>query len=621
MAKKIHDSEDRKQDTHGRIALFKLLVFSIKKVFLSSPGLFVAITVITLVNTLSSFILMYCSRELINTLNLALTQNWSVQEAKPVFFWIILSVSISLGLILLNFGSSLISETQQLRFNQYINREMVQKVALLDISYFDNDRYYDHIEQANNGKAQLSVLYTRSLHFIINTISLIISGTVTILSTNAWIPLIILLFTLPPLFSRSRFLRKQFEYGLQTQNTMRRVSYLAGVAMGKQTAQEMRFYDMSDMVVDKYKHHWNTYIRGRKKLIRRLGLADSLCNILPTIGIAISMYLVLLGIFQGRNAIGDFTYLLGMTMTLKGSFISLIDDIARLGEISYTIEKYDSFMKLQAFVPDTGRIKLEKLETIEFQEVVFTYPLTAQPVINHMNLQIKGNEKLAIVGLNGAGKSTIVKLLLRFYDVDEGQILINGIGIKEYTLDSLRRVFSTVFQDYVTYSLSVRDNVAMSDYECRNDDARICEALTLAELDHGILDRLSSLDTDISRDFTDDGLELSGGQKQKLAIARGAFRKADMVILDEPTASLDPVAEYEILKQFEHLYQDRGLLMISHRLSNTTLMDRILVIENGVVIEDGSHTSLMKKNGRYAYLFNLQASGFAGQDTAAEVTA
>lgn len=598
----------------------KLLAFSIKKVFMSSPGLFVAITIITLVNTLSSFVLMYCSREVINSLSMALAQNLSFQEAaEPIFFWILLSAGLSLGLMLLNFCSSLISETQQLRFHQYINTEMVNKVASLDISYFDNDRYYDHIEQANNGKAQLGVLYTRSLHFIINSISLAISASVTILSTNAWIPAIIILFSLPPLFTRSRFLRRQFEYTLQTQNIMRRVSYLAGVAMGKQTAQEVRFYDMSDMVVDKYKRHWNAYISGEKNLIRRLGSVDSLCNILPTIGIGIGMYMVLLGIFQGRNAIGDFAYLLGMTMTLKSSFINLIDDIARLGETSYTIEKYDSFMKLKPFVPDTGTKKLKKLETVEFRDVVFTYPLTDQPVIRHMNLRFKGSEKIAVVGLNGAGKSTIVKLLLRFYDVDEGQILINGLPIQNYTLDSLRRVFSTVFQDYVTYSLSVRDNVAMSDYENREDDDRIRKALTLAELEHGILDRLETLDTDISRDFSDDGLELSGGQKQKLAIARGAFRKADMVILDEPTASLDPVAEYEILKQFEQLYHGRGLLMISHRLSNTALMDRILVIENGAVLEDGSHADLMEKNGQYAYLFRLQASGFAEQNDAAEV--
>ncbi len=611
MVKSPSASEKNKKDTGGRLALLKLLAFSVKKVFMSSPGLFVVITIVTLINTLSSFVLMYCGRELINTLSFALINHWSFHEAaEPVGFWILVSTALSLGLTLLNFASSLIGETQQLRFNQYINTEMAQKVASLDISYFDNDRYYDHIEQANNGKSQLSVLYTRSLSFIINTISLAISTTVTILSTNAWIPLVIVLFALPPLFTRGRYLRRQFEYGLQTQNIMRRVSYLAGVAMGKQTAQEVRFYDMSDMVVDKYKQHWNTYISGKRKLTVRLGFADSLCNMLPTIGIGISMYMVLLGIFQGRNAIGDFTYLLGMTSTLKGSFTNLIDNIARLGETSYTIEKYDSFMKLKAFVPDSGTRKLKKLETIEFRNVMFTYPLTEQPVLNHLNLRIQGHEKIAMVGLNGAGKSTIVKLLLRFYDVDEGQILINGLDIKEYTLSSLRQVFSTVFQDYITYSLSVRDNVAMSDYENREDDARIREALTLAELDRGILERIDSLDVDISRDFSDDGLELSGGQKQKLAIARGAFRKADMVILDEPTASLDPVAEYEILRQFERLYSGRGLLMISHRLSNTTLMDRILVIEDGVVLEDGTHAELMAQNGRYAYLFNLQASNF-----------
>ena len=586
---------------------------------MSSPGLFVVTTIVTLINTLSSFVLMYCGRELINTLSFALINHWSFHEAvEPVGFWILVSTALSLGLTLLNFASSLIGETQQLRFNQYINTEMAQKVASLDISYFDNDRYYDHIEQANNGKSQLSVLYTRTLSFIINTISLVISTTVTILSTNAWIPLVIVLFTLPPLFTRGRYLRRQFEYGLQTQNIMRRVSYLAGVAMGKQTAQEVRFYDMSDMVVDKYRQHWNTYISGKRRLTVRLGFADSLCNMLPTIGIGISMYMVLLGIFQGRNAIGDFAYLLGMTSTLKSSFTNLVDNIARLGETSYTIEKYDSFMKLKAFVPDNGTRKLKKLETIEFRDVMFTYPLTEQPVLNHLNLRIQGHEKIAMVGLNGAGKSTIVKLLLRFYDVDEGQILINGLDIKAYTLNSLRQVFSTVFQDYITYSLSVRDNVAMSDYENREDDARIREALTLAELDHGILERIDSLDVDISRDFSDDGLELSGGQKQKLAIARGAFRKADMVILDEPTASLDPVAEYEILRQFERLYSGRGLLMISHRLSNTTLMDRILVIEDGVVLEDGTHEELMARNGRYAYLFNLQASNFV--DEAAGVT-
>lgn len=276
-----------------------------------------------------------------------------------------------------------------------------------------------------------------------------------------------------------------------------------------------------------------------------------------------------------------------------------------MSELEFGIERFRDYNSLTPAIANTGEKTLDKIQTIEFKDVYFKYPHSKKYVINNLNIRINADERIGIVGVNGAGKSTLVKLLLRFYDVTSGNIYINGIDIKEYEIGSLRDQFSVVFQDFNIYSLSLRENIAMSRIKDIHIDERIAEALEFTNLTSETIN-MESLDQDITKSFSAEGIELSGGQRQKLAISRCVFRKSQIVIMDEPTAALDPIAEAKILNDFSRLYQDSGLLMISHRLSNTTQMDRIIVIENGAIIEEGTHKQLMALSKRYSELLIIR---------------
>jgi ABC-type multidrug transport system fused ATPase/permease subunit len=270
------------------------------------------------------------------------------------------------------------------------------------------------------------------------------------------------------------------------------------------------------------------------------------------------------------------------------------------------IENFRSLDSFENQVLDEGEAGLGMVESVEFEHVSFKYPLTAQTVLEDVSFKIVKGKKTAFVGLNGSGKSTMIKLLLRMYDPDKGTIRINGMDIKEYALASLRSQFSCYFQDMPNYCFSLRENFTVSDEGLPGGDAKIIEALK-DSCGSDILDKANgSLDTDLFRVFDPNGIELSGGQHQKLALARAIFRRHSALVLDEPSSNLDPMAEHGIFNSLRKLTEGKLTIFTSHRLSNISLADRVIVMEGGRVIEDGTQEELLRNGQRYAELFNYQ---------------
>lgn len=501
-------------------------------------------------------------------------------------------------------------QKQQLAFKEYVNIKLAKKSMELDISYFDNPKYYDKIAQAQEGKTRLGFIVYRAIFFITNATSFIIALSIAFSLSHWAFPLLILALTFPALLTRGKYYKQKFEYEQDQQGVKRKISYLARLILGKNAAKEVRFYEMEDFLCEKYRRHWCGYASGLRKIIIKRGAIDSFFTVLPVFGIMFSMYFVVIKIGSGGANIGDFAYLLSIYSSVSSSFLNLVEDLAKMGESEYAIQKYNEFMAVEPNVVYQGSLPIETVETIEFRDVCFAYPETDKLVLDHISFKLDAKKRNAIVGVNGSGKTTIVKLLLRFYDADSGQILINGVDIREYDIHKIRKVFSAVFQDYVVYSLSIRDNVSFSDYENRHDDAKIAKALDFAEIKEDIFSKTSDFDTFLSRDFTEDGIELSGGQRQKIAIARCAFNQAQVLVMDEPSASLDPKAEYNILSKLNKLYENKGLIMISHRLSNMKTMDYILVINEGRVMEAGSHGELMRAQNQYYKMYTIQADKY-----------
>ena len=258
---------------------------------------------------------------------------------------------------------------------------------------------------------------------------------------------------------------------------------------------------------------------------------------------------------------------------------------------------------------DGTRIPGENPEIV-FRDVSFRYPEADRPVLEHCSFTIHPGECVGLVGLNGSGKSTIVKLLCRFYDTSDGEILIDGVNIREYQLDKLRALFGTLFQETVAYSFTLRENIALSDLDGIEDAERIGKACIQSGVTDFTADWEKGIDENMTRRFAEDGKELSGGQWQRVALARAFFRNSPVILLDEPSAALDPVAEHQIFEDFKQISKGKSTILISHRLSSIRLADKILVLENGRILEEGGHDALLAKGGRYAYLFGLQASKY-----------
>lgn len=287
--------------------------------------------------------------------------------------------------------------------------------------------------------------------------------------------------------------------------------------------------------------------------------------------------------------------------------------------ISSAMQIYDNrlrianIMGLKSFAPkikDDGKDKLDKVTSVEFCHVSFKYPKTEKQVLKDVSFKIKNDEKVAFVGLNGSGKSTLIKLMLRLYEPDKGEILMNGQNIKTYTLESLRSQFSVYFQEMFNYCFSLRDNVMLGDMGRQADDAETVRCLKQSCGDDILKKAKNGLDTQVMRILDESGMEMSGGQHQKLALARTFYRRHSVLVLDEPSSGLDPKAEHDIFEALEKESEGHMTIFTSHRLLNTYLADRIIVLEAGKIIEEGTRSELLKNNGRFAELFKYQQEKF-----------
>jgi ATP-binding cassette subfamily B protein len=331
---------------------------------------------------------------------------------------------------------------------------------------------------------------------------------------------------------------------------------------------------------------------------------------LSFLGEIVTVVFSIIEVVGGRIGIGDLQFNISMISRLRGQTQSLMADINRFIVNNTRLSELQEFINLKPDIEKSGNLTPANNPKIEFKNVSFHYPNSEKYVLKNCSFIINPNEKIGLIGLNGAGKSTIIKLLFRFYDPQDGVIEVDGFDIKNYNVYSIRKIFGVLFQDYVTYCLPLREIIALSDFSNRFDENRLNDVGEMSGFSEIIKDWEEGYDSILGRYYDDSGRDLSGGQWQLLGLARAYFKKSNYMILDEPSASLDPISEDRIFEQLYRLSDGKSSVTISHRLSNTMLADKILVIDDGHIIEQGSHTKLLKQEGKYAHLFNLQASKY-----------
>lgn len=313
---------------------------------------------------------------------------------------------------------------------------------------------------------------------------------------------------------------------------------------------------------------------------------------------------------KNNIGIGDLQYNFSMVTRLCDQINAFMNDVNQLIVNNSMFHEIKEFIEMKTEIEKSGTKHPSQNPKIEFRNVYFKYPNTEEYVLKDCSFIINSNEKVGFVGVNGSGKSTIIKLMFRFYDPQAGAILLDNIDIREYNIYEVRKIFGVLFQDYVTYSLPLREIIALSDFRERFNDEKLKKACDISGVSPIIKNWEMGFDSVLGRYYADNAKDLSGGQWQLVSLARAYFKECKYMILDEPSAALDPIAEDRIFEQLYHLSKGKSSITISHRLSNTTLSDKIFVIHNGHIIEQGSHSDLLKQNGRYAKMFHLQANKY-----------
>ena len=530
-------------------------------------------------------------------------------------------LALELGIALVGEGLSRLSALlESLLGDLFANRtsvELMRHAATLDLEQFENAEIYDRLERARRQTVNRIGLFTLLLATVQDLITLV-TLSVALAVYVPWLLLLLVIAVLPSLLGETHFASLGYSLLYSWTPERRQLDYLRYIAASDVSAKELKLFGLSDFLVGRYDRLSQEFYEANKALSVRRSLVSSLLAAVGTLGYyaayAVIIYLTVVG---HRSPAGVFT--IGVLTFLAGSFRQSRDLIQRvLLSLSQIFEQSLYLDDLFSFLALEPRIRLSAgarqvpnpiRQGFTFENVGFRYPGAEQWAVRGLDFTLAPGERLALVGENGAGKTTLVKLLARLYDPTEGRILLDGVDLREYDLDSLRRNVGVIFQDFVRYDFLLRENIAVGNIGRLEDEPRI-EGAAARSLADTVAARLPGRYGQMLGRRFEGGVDLSGGEWQKVALARAYMREAQLLILDEPTAALDARAEYEVFLRFSELTQGRMAVLISHRFSTVRMADRILVLRGGEMVEQGTHEELLALGGLYSELFQLQAAGY-----------
>jgi ATP-binding cassette, subfamily B, bacterial len=508
-------------------------------------------------------------------------------------------------------ASSLLESLQGDLFSNRISVRLMEHAATLDLSQFEDAEIYDHLERARRqttGRIGLIALLLSTSQDLITLLSL--AG--VLLAHLPWLLLLLAIAVVPSFLGEAHFAHLGYSLLFSWTPERRLLDYLRYMGASDESAKEVKLFGLSDFLIGRYAKLSDEFYDENKRLAVRRNLVSTLLATIGTLGYygayAVIIYLTLLG----RFTIGALTFLAGSFRQSRDLIQRVLLSLSQVYEQSLYLSDLFTFFDVQPRVvsrPGARPVPRPIIQGFEFQDVGFRYPGSDRWAVRHLGFTLPTGERLALVGENGAGKTTLVKLLARLYDPDEGRILLDGVDLRDYDLESLRQNIGVIFQDFVRYDFLLRENIGVSQVEALDDQARITEAAQLSRADSVAARVAKGYDQMLGRRF-EGGVELSGGEWQKVALARAYMREAQVLILDEPTASLDARAEYEVFLRFAELTKGRMAVLISHRFSTVRMADRILVLRGGELVDQGTHEELVARGGLYAELFALQAAGY-----------
>ena len=596
---------------------FKRVFYIFGLVWEAKPILLFVMIFMALFNGIMPVVGSYISAHLLNSLAGLFTMERDL-GAMDLVGIIAVPLALQFGYMfftkLVNSISNMITSISGEVVTNHIKVKIMRKAKEIDLARYDMPEFYEKLENANREAGMRPIHILNATFSLVSNLISIVSYIAILVAISSFAPLIVIIISVPSAIITFVYRKKNFHYMRHRSKDRRQMSYYSDVQVNKDLVKEVKLFGLSDTFIERYNGVFKGYFKGLKKLIVGEGMWSIGMTLITSAVNCLLFFYIAFSVYKGNGQIGDYSLYTGALTSISAGVTTLVNVISQVYEGSLFIDNLIIFMEekkhIKSILPTPTALKRHCGHTIEFCNVSFRYPGTDRDVLKNINVTIEPGDTLVMVGLNGAGKTTLIKLLTRLYDPTEGVILLDGHDIREYDVEELYKMYGIIFQDFGKYAVDVKENIAFGDIDKGVVDDEIVSAAKASNADEYIRQLPRGYDTPLMRYFESDGIELSIGQWQKLSIARAFYSDSDILILDEPTASLDAIAEQEVFSQFDKLRKDKTTIFVSHRLSSATVASKILVLKEGELIETGNHEQLMAKHGEYYALFSAQAKRY-----------
>ncbi|MEM9087483.1 MAG: ABC transporter ATP-binding protein [Cyanobacteria bacterium P01_F01_bin.53] len=595
------------------LALFKNMPRLLRLVWAAAPGALMISLVLTLTSSLMPATQIYISKLIVDRVVELVGAGVALAEMTQVLMPL---VGAGFGFLLLQaFLEQLDGYNTQVmsdRFLLYANTQLLQQSTRLDLAHYESPEFHDILNRAQQSGSNYPMRVLRLSLKLLGQVTGLFGLLALLLRFNPLVFVLLLLSALPTFWVSIRFSERRFWMTRRQTPSRRLADYFGKILTEPQFVKEVRLFNLGSYLVEQYYDIRDDFNEESKLLARKQAIAQVTLKIISAVGFYGAYALVLWETLRGLVTIGDLTLYAGTFQQAQSATTGILLSIATLYEFNLYVSQYFEFIDLEPQVINPPKTKLFPSpirEGLVLKDVYFTYPGSEQPTLKKINLTVAPQECIALVGLNGSGKTTLLKLLTRLYDIDRGLIAMDDIPLSAFALNDLRRNIGVLFQDFARYALTAKDNIGFGDLSNREDEEQVLQAAIDAGASSVITGLEEGYDTVLGKMFTG-GVDLSGGQWQKIGLARAFMSQAQVLILDEPTAAVDAIAEHDLFERFRQLTQGKMTFLVSHRFSTVRMADRIVVLENGEIIETGTHEQLMAKKGRYEEMFRLQAESY-----------
>jgi ATP-binding cassette subfamily B protein len=593
-----------------RLAALSNLPAFFKLVWETSPGLTLANILLRFIRSALPLLILYVGKLIIDEVVTLSTAQTALTHA---YLWKLVGAEFALALLSdgLSRAISLLESLLGDLFSNHTSVKIMSHAATLDLDQFEDAVFYDKMERARQQTVGRTVLLSQIMSQVQDLITMGFL-TVGLIAFNPWLILLLLVTILPAFLGESYFNDQTYALTRSQTPQRRELDYLRYLGASDETAKEVKIFDLSAFIIERFKVLSNKFYFDNRRIVIQRSVWGTLFALLGSVGYYGAYLYIIASTINGHITIGQLTFLAGSFRQLRGLLESILTRFSTVSQGAIYLRDFFEFFDIEPKIKAAKKPRIFPNPVINgftFEDVGFRYIHSERWANRHLSFTLHPGEKLALVGENGAGKTTLVKLLARLYDPSEGRILLDGYDLKEYDLADLRLNIGIIFQDYLRYQMTFSQNIAAGNID-QKENIELIRASAKQSLADELAQKLpGGYEQMLGKRFFE-GVELSGGEWQKVAIARAYMRDAQLLILDEPTSALDARAEFEVFERFTELTRGRSAVLISHRFSTVRMADRILVLQKGEMVEIGSHEELLAKGGKYAELFNLQAMGY-----------